>query len=71
MYRSSVAFTFYSTHPVWLRQAEAAGGTLRKVCLRQLALTLRCPSGGLSLLQKGKGYLFFNFAASRLSCSAS
>lgn len=71
MYRSSVAFTFYSTHPVWLRQAKAAGWTLRKVCLRQLVLTLRCPSGGLSLRQKGKGYLFFNLAASRLSCSAS
>ena len=44
---------------------------LRKVCLWQLVLTLRCPSGDLSLRQKGKGYLFFNFAASRLSCSAS
>ena len=32
---------------------------------------VRCPSGGISLRQKGKGYLFFNFAASRLSCSAS
>ena len=71
MYRSSVAFTFYSTHPVWLRQAKAAGGTLRKVCLWQLALTLRCPPGGLSLRQKGKDYLFLSLAASRLSCSAS
>ena len=44
---------------------------LRKVCLWQLVLTLRCPSGGISLRQKGKVYLFFNFAASRLSCSAS
>ncbi len=44
---------------------------MRKVCLRQLVLTLRCPPDGLFLRQKGKGYLFFNFAASRLSCSAS
>ena len=53
------------------RQAKAAGGTLRKVCLWQLVLTLRCPPGGLSLRQKGKGYLFLSLAASRLSCSAS
>lgn len=44
---------------------------MRKVCLWQLVLTLRFPPGGLFLRQKGKGYLFFNFAASRLSCSAS
>ena len=71
MYRSSVAFTFYSAHPVWWRQAKAAGGTLRKVCLWQLVLTLCGPSGGLSLRQKGKGYLFLSLAASRLSSSAS
>ena len=44
---------------------------MHKVCLWQLVLTLRGPTGGLSLRQKGKGYLFFNFAASRLNCSAS
>ena len=53
------------------RQVKAAGGTLRKVCLRQHVLTLRCPSGSFSLRQKRKGYLFFNLAASRLSRSAS
>lgn len=57
--------------PSRLRQVKAAGGTLRKVCLRQHVLTLRCPSGGFSLRQKRKGYLFFNLAASRLSRSAS
>ncbi len=65
---------FYSFYPslfIGQQSSEAAGGTLRKVCRWQLVLTLRCPSGGLSLRQKGKGYLFFNFAASRLSCSAS
>lgn len=67
----SLPSAFYSAHPVWWRQAKAAGGILRKVCLWQLVLTLRCPSGGISLRQKGKVYLFFNFAASRLSCSAS
>ena len=61
----------YITLQIYMRPAEAAGGTLRKVCLRQLVLTLRCPSGGISLRQNGKGYLFFNLAASRLSCSAS
>lgn len=61
----------YITLQIYMRQAKAAGGTLHKVCLWQLVLTLRCPSGGISLRQKGKVYLFFNFAASRLSCSAS
>ena len=43
----------------------------RKVCLWQLVLTVRCPSGDLSFQQKGKCYLFLSFAASCLSCSAS
>lgn len=65
---------FYSFYPslfIGQQSSEAAGGTLRKVCLRQLVLTLRGPPGGLSLRQKGKGYLFLSLAASRLSCSAS
>ena len=52
---------FYSFYPslfIGQQSSEAAGGTLRKVCRWQLVLTLRCPSGGLSLRQKGKGYLF-------------
>lgn len=61
----------YITLQIYMRQVKAAGGTLRKVCLRQHVLTLRCPSGGFSLRQKRKGYLFFNLAASRLSRSAS